>query len=194
MKRWSIYLSLLSVAGALPAAGISFAFDVSNIISPDQPTATVEVWASFNPGDYSFAGADFDVRAGTDAGGFSDPQAVLATFGTSDGIVSQNGDRVTGVIAGQIQFPLGGYESDTSNPILVWKATWGTSHFSNRTVDLSTLTRRFAVYLDADGNSKGYIGNGFQEGAGSITVVPAPGALTLVAATGLAAGRRRRAG
>src|SRR5262249_44762873 len=148
------------------SAELSFSFDVSNIVSPDNPSTTVEVWAHFDAGQYAFAGALWDVKAAVDKGGFSDPFTVLNSYGTSDGEVSQDGDMVGHIIAGQLHFPLGEYFADTGNPILVWKAMWSTADFKPRSVDLATATQKYFLYLDDSGLSSDFYDGAFQEAIG----------------------------
>jgi hypothetical protein len=184
---------ILGLAATTAAGQNSFSFEISNTISPAHPSATVEVWAHFIEGGYAFAAAWFDVAATPDpAGEFSDPFAVLHTLGTYDGEIGPGGDTVTHIIAGQVQFPVGEFVADTSNPILIWQATWSTTDFTPRTIDLSTLTQRFSLYLDYDGNNDDFYGPEFDEGAGTIKVVPSPGvAAGLVVPATLILRRRR---
>jgi hypothetical protein len=176
-----------------PALGQSNTFDivVSNLVSPEQPSATVEVWASFNPGLYAFAMASFDVLASTDQGRFSDPFLPLKFPSDYEGDIAPDGDSVTGVNAGQIHFWNGGPYADTSNPILIWSVIWSTSKFAPRTIDLGTLTREFWVYEDAGGGGEDFI-NDFTEGAGMIHVVPGPGILAVLGLVAPLASPRRR--
>ncbi len=193
MKRRAVALfpfGLLAVSSV--SAEMSFSFDVSNIVTPDQPSTTVEVWAHFDAGLYAFAGALWDVKASTDLGGFSDPFAVLHSYGTEDGFIEPDGDFVGHILAGQLHFPLNGDFADTANPILVWRATWSTDNFNPRTVSLSTATNKYFVYWDDSGLSSDFFDDAFDEAVGSIEVVPAPGVPVVLAALGAAGIVRRR--
>lgn len=166
-------------------------FKVSNVISPEQPAATVEAWALWDPAQYAFADAVFDVLAVPDAGGFSDPQRILNGPGTYDGNVAPDGDSVTGIIAGQLHYPAHGIFADLANPILMWKVTWTTDVFTPRIVDVATLTNAFYVYTGPEGHTKNLIGD-FVEGNGVIQVVPAPAGFAALLAGAAPALRRRR--
>lgn len=192
MMRRVVSLALLALAGAAPAvADTGLSFDISNAISPNHPSTTIQVWAYFDKDPYAFAAVDFDVTATHDQGGFSDPFSILHTLGTFNGDVQPDGDSVTHCLPGQIQAPVGEWYAETTNPILVWSVTWSTSDFTPRIIDLSTFTYRYAIYLDYDGNS--VLLDGTTEALGKIKVVPAPGVLApFAAAGGVAFGVRRR--
>ncbi len=182
---------ILLISGSATAQNSLF-FDVSNAISPAKPSAIVEVWASFEPGGYAFAAAWFDAAASDDPfGEFSDPYSVLHTLGTFNGEIQPGGDLITHIIPGQVQFPVGEFVSDTSNPILIWRATWSTTDFSPRTINLHTITKRFSLYLDYDGNNEDFYGPGFEEAVGTIKVVPAPAAWAALLVMGVGVRRRR---
>jgi hypothetical protein len=191
MRTGVVVVCAAGLASAGAAHGeIKFGFDVSGIITPDNPSVTVEVWAYFDPAQYAFAGALFDVVGGSDAGGFSDPHAVLDDTGTDDGLVSGDGDRVMHVIAGQIHFPPADELADTSNPILIWEATWSTDDFSTRQVSLATETSKYHLYIDDLGHSKEFVDE-LAEAVGQISVVPAPGAAMALGVMMVASRRRR---
>jgi uncharacterized protein (TIGR03382 family) len=99
---------------------------------------------------------------------------------------------VTGIISGQLHFPLAQIFADTSNPIKAWHGTFTTSDLSLRTVNLSTDSSKYSVYTDEAGTSSDFI-DSLIEGAGGINVgVPTPGTAALLGLGALAAGRRRR--
>jgi hypothetical protein len=143
---------LLGLSILIAAPGRSqdnmFEFAISNVVSPQQPSATIEAWFRWNPDFHAFAGAFFSVSASADAGGWSDPQELLNGPGTEDGEVSPDGDTVNGIISGQIHFPLSDIYADTSNPILLWRATWSTDDFSPREVAVASLTAKFSLYSE----------------------------------------------
>jgi hypothetical protein len=176
-------------ASALGQAN-QFEVVISNPVSPDQPSATVEVWAAFSPALYAFAKSRFDMLASADEGGFSDPFLPLEFPGDYAGDIPPNGDSVTGVNAGQVHMWNGPY-ADTSNPILIWSATWNTSDFHPRTVSLATTTSEYYVYENAGGGADNFIDH-FVEGEGFIEVVPAPGVLPLLGLTSFPVIHRRR--
>lgn len=119
---------------------------VSNAVSPAQPSTTVEVYAHFHPifglADL-FAAGDFSITA--DEGEWSDPVPVLNHFpATTGGVVS--GSSVLGAVVGQYYWPTSGI-GNWANPILVWRGTWSTSEFIPRGVGLWTHdTTAFQVY------------------------------------------------
>jgi hypothetical protein len=166
----------------------TFEFRVSNIISPDQPAAIVEVWASFDPALHEFGWAEFDVIGTADDGGFETPNVLLSHPESEDGEIQFGGDSVLGIASGQIYFPpnlLG----DDSNPIPIWRAIWTTHFFSSRTIELATVTRDYSLYHE-NGLLEDFLNEFFAEGTWRIQVVPAPSGLALIA-LGAAIGVRR---
>jgi len=171
----------------------SYLILTSNVITPDSPSATIEVWSTFDPQWYAFNGADFDILAAADPGDFSNPERILKGPGSKNGQVGLGGDSVDGILANQLHFPSSaGIFADTANPILIWKATWSTSDFSPREVDLRTLTRGYAVYVSDQGNNKWLQDEpSFGEAFGKITVVPASGAAAVLPVAVIMKRRRR---
>jgi hypothetical protein len=147
---------------------------VSNTVSPQHPSTTIDLWAYFQPDFYAFAGAAFDVLASPDAGDFSDPTIFLTGPGQQTGMIAPDGDSVLGAITGQLQFPDANIFADRANPILHWRVTWTTNDFTARRVDVVTLTRLYGLYLDVWGNSINAYDETFTEGLGTINVIPAP--------------------
>lgn len=183
--------SLVLFASGPTLADLAFTFELTNVVSPAHPSTTVEVWAHFDD-QYAFAGALWDVNASADPGDFSDPYAVLHALGTSNGVVAPDGDSVGHIIAGQAHFPIGDVHADTSNPILVWTATWSTDDFTPRSVDLTTSTQKYFLYVDESGFSQEYLSDDFKEAFASISVVPTPGAAAATFVGVLAFARRSR--
>ncbi len=181
---------VLALAGSALGQSFNFELVVSNIVSPEQPSATVEVWAAFSPALYAFAKARFDLLASADEGGFSDPVLHLQGPGDYLGDIAPDGDSVLKVAPMQFYWPNGGPYGDTSNPILVWSVTWSTSEFDPRTVSLVTLTSEYYVYKES-GHWDDYIDT-FVEGEGSIQVVPGAGTPAVLGLAALAGLRRRR--
>jgi hypothetical protein len=160
---------LLLLAAAPASADTAFIISISNRVTEAQPSTTVELWATFEPDLYAFAGAKFDFHASPDVGGFSDPQRLLNGPGTKDGEVTPDGDSVEGMLVGQ----LGGCPiecwPDTSNPILVWRVTWSTADFTSRTIALATTSTKFDVYINNNGVSDHFL-HLLVEGSGLIEV------------------------
>jgi hypothetical protein len=162
-----------------------FSITVSHEITPEQPTADIEVWATFDPIYYAIFRANFAMATPQDQGMFVDPIFPKPFYG-DEGYVWPDGDSVTGIRAEQ--FIWMGVDGDTSNPVKIWSCTWTTDDFTPRRVELSLVATQFWVYLN-------HFGQGLQvdfvpEAFGQINVVPAPAAG--VAVLGLGATRRRR--
>lgn len=170
-----------------------FDISVSNIVSPAQPSANIEVWTAWDPAMYAFAYAGFDLIASTDPGGFSNPKHELKGPNTYRGDVSPDGDSVVGIVSGQLQFDGGGgIFADTSNPILVFSVSWSTEDFTPRMVGLTSATTKYTLYLNFEGYSESFLDE-FIEGNGVIQVVPSPGAgVALLGLPALLAHRLRR--
>ncbi|MEO1009210.1 MAG: PEP-CTERM sorting domain-containing protein [Planctomycetota bacterium] len=162
---------------------------VSNVVSPGTPSTTVEVWADWDsPTFFAFAAAEFDLSADT-SGMFSGPASAFSDPGQEPGDIEVDG--VENIVVGQLQFPPGGLFADTSDPILVWSATWSTTDFSTRSVPLATITDQYTLYTGSDGSSSD-VTMTVIEATGAIRVIPAPASLALLGLGGLAAARRRR--
>ena len=170
-------------------ADISYSNPLGAIIDAGD-TATVQIWAQFDDNLYAFAGGAFNVMTDDDNGSWSDIARDLKGPGTADGVAV--GGDVTGIISGQLHFPLAQIFADTSNPIKAWHGTFTTSDLSFRTVNLSTDSSKYSVYTDEAGTSSDFI-DSLIEAAGGIQVgVPTPGTAALLGLGALAAGRRRR--
>lgn len=165
-------LTLLWCASATGQVN-TFEFVASNVVSPEQPSATIEVWAAFDPSMYAFAKARFDLFASPGSGGFSDPVLRVQGPGDYEGDIPPEGDSVTNVAPYQFVWDNGGPYADPSNPILIWSVTWSTSDFQPRTVALTTKTSEYYLYLDWYGLMDDSL-EGFVEGSGAIQVVPSP--------------------
>jgi hypothetical protein len=194
MNQGKVVLAVaMGAIGAGSSAQLnSFDIRVSNTISPDQPSAVVEIWAVWDPAMYAFAGAMFDVHAAADPGGFSDPRRMLMGPGSSDGDVQPGGDLVTDIRPFQLQW-WQWWDADTANPILIWYANWSTSDFTPRHIDLSTATTEFGLYINEDGVGETGLGD-FSEASGVIQVVPSPAAAILPAFVGAFTRRSRTGG
>ncbi len=131
-----------------------------------------------------------DFFASSDPGTFSDPLHELWAPGHhDDGVVSPDGDSVTGINTRQHDFADVLY-ADTSNPILLWQVTWSTADFAPRKVTLDTVTAEYLLYTDTIGNFSDFADT-IVEGHGAITVVPSPATVLPLLAI-VAAGHRRR--
>ena len=196
MKNGMVALVALAGLASGASATNTWMVDISysnggNAILAPGDTATVTLWAAFDDNLYAFAGSALGVNTDDGNGSWSDIARDLKGPGTADGVA--NGGNVSGIITGQLHFPLAGIFADTSNPIKAWHGTFSTSDFTFRTVNLSTASSKFDVYTDDKGTSKSFL-DGLVEGAGGINVgaVPTPGTAALLGLGALAAGRRRR--
>ena len=113
-------IGLGSPAGAQTIRG-GWEIRVSNVVSPSQPTATVEVWAWFDfvPGvSELFAAGDFDLIANEPAfAGMCCP--LQGNCGINTVI---DGGKISHVSTGQLHIPALGIFGDPSNPLLVFEA------------------------------------------------------------------------
>lgn len=193
----------LAGAGVALASGLTHAQEPGEvIIEIDRPmllpgeSATVRLLAGFDSTvDFAMAGLLTDLLAdarGVDVGSaWSD--VVLAPPmngpGTSTGTPVDGGFE--GILAGQLNFPLSTGYADPMNPIPFWEATFTAPLDAGAfEMDLSTRTTRFDVYADRMSSFSESRLDGLTEGAGRITVVPAPA--TVLVLIGLVAHCRRR--
>jgi hypothetical protein len=184
-------ISLCLAAGvlALPAAADTLYLEVSNVISADQPSATITAWATFDEVWYAFASGAFEIQAAE--GGLSDPKRILTGPGSFEGWVSPDADEVTGIRGTQLHFPSAGIFANTANPIAVWQVTWTAENFHPREIDIwSGLPSRWDLYIDEAGSSKSFLNEVTVQG-GTIVVVPGPWTCAVVALA-VAGCRRRR--
>jgi hypothetical protein len=186
-------IAVLGVAATPAVCQSTFFFEVSNVITPEQPSATVTLWATFDPQWFAFHRTLTDVFSEFDRGWFSDPLFLLDDpEGSSNaGEVSPDGDRVSGIFVTQLHIPFNHFP-DPSNPIPIWSAMWTTDDFTPRQVDLATESQSFWVWHE-DGGRFDMFGVDFAEGSGFIEVVPSPGGAAALLMAWAMAGRRRRA-
>ena len=192
----------LALAAALPlAAALAPAQTVGLDIDVDQPSlrpgesTIVRLTASFGTADYAVAGILTDMLADAPvdlSGAWSDLALVAPMDGPGTTAGARDGAGISGIIAGQLNFPPAMIFADPANPIAFWSATFTPpADPGPYTVDLTTQTSRFDVYPErGSARSESRLGV-LVEGANAIFVVPAP-ASGCVLAIGLAAMRRRR--
>ena len=187
--------ALVAVAGVAAAATAqSIEIDVANpTLAPGEST-TVTLSAGYGAGDYAVAGIATDFISSVGSDGWSDVALIAPMDGPGTTAGAPSGTGVDGIIAGQLNFPIAGIYADDSNPIAFWSATYTAPAVvaDAFTVDLSTDTSRFDVYVERGAAlSESRLGD-LREGQGAINVVPAPASLALLGLGGLAAARRRR--
>lgn len=167
--KYSVLWAIAALAAVPAVADTTYQITVSNQITAEQPICTVDVWAVYEPGLFAFAGAEFELHATPDPGGFSMSNNLLEGPGTKNGKIPPSGDSVLSVLAGQIkQLPLEPH-LDFGNPIHIWRGKWTTTDFTPRTIELQTATLNFEVYVDDRFKSVTYLGPLF-EGSGAIHV------------------------
>lgn len=167
----------------------TFLFEVSNDLSPQTPKATVTVWAQFDPAQYAFAGAKWDMHASEAE--WSNAKIPFTGLPVLPGTVSPSGSSYLGIASGQLH-GVAGIFANTSNPIVIWSAEFSTTDFTPRTIDLRSDTSEFLLYTNSLGSNASFLSS-FVEGQGQINVVPAPGAVALPLFILLASRRSRPA-
>lgn len=188
MKKGLVLFGIAGIAASASAQNaLSFVFPGGNQVSPGG-TLKVELWAAFDPGQYAFAAAALGVN-GDPTGDFSNPKTPFTSLPQVPGTPA--GGNVTGIQTGQLHFPLAGILANTANPIKIWEADWTDNNFTARTVNLSSASTKFDLYINSNGTSQSFLSS-LAEAKGTIEVIPAPASLALLGLGGLVAGRRRR--
>jgi hypothetical protein len=171
MRTLSRLSACAAIACAAPSLGSDYAFffTVSNEVSPENPSTTVTLRASFAPQWYAFGLSKPEIWSGG-SGDFSNPEVLIQQkFYCYAGNVAPDGDSVTGTYLQQYQMLLGQF-ADTHNPLELWSVTWTTDDFSRRDVPIWTKSYDFWVYLDGWGAGENFYGPDFSEGQALITV------------------------
>jgi hypothetical protein len=189
MKRAVVPVSL---AVGLTAGAQEWQFELSSpVLSPAERSTTVTLSIDHGPADYAFAAANLSVSA-TEPG-WSDLVALIRhPLGWSPvqhpGVIS--GSDVTGITVAQLS--AFGW-APTPGRIEAWRATFTVTDFTARSIDVSTETSRFEVYINPRPDTTRAARTPI-EGRGVIQVVPAPAGPALLGRGGaVLAGRRRRA-
>ena len=187
--------ALVAVAGVAAAASAqSLNINVANpTLGPGESTA-VTLSAGYGGTDYAVAGVATRFISSVGSTGWSDLALIAPMNGPGTSAGAASGTGVDGIIAGQLNFPPAMIFADPTNPIAFWSATYtAPADVADAfTVDLSTSTSRFDVYVARDSSRSESRLSSLNEGAGAINVVPAPASLALLGLGGLAAARRRR--
>ncbi|MFG0283718.1 MAG: hypothetical protein ACF8R7_04790 [Phycisphaerales bacterium JB039] len=193
-RTLAIALALGAIGGTVPGAptcalaqsDTGLFFEAPDVLSPAQPSITVNLWAQFPAADHALSGVKFDALASES--GWGDPQVLLRGPAQTPGAVT--GPGVLGAVTLQLHFPDAMIRADPSNPIEIWQATFAITDFSPRTIRFSTMTSEFAVYPLSDEPLVELRPS--HEAFHEIRVIPAPGALGLGGLVGAGALRRRR--
>ncbi|MFI4881576.1 MAG: PEP-CTERM sorting domain-containing protein [Phycisphaerales bacterium JB064] len=185
-------LACTCLAAPALADGERLFFEISNDLSPDQPSAVVTLWAGFDARDWALAGVAGSVVASEGNWFALELVPPLNGPGTSPGFRTGGGSTVEGIVAGQLNFP-SDILADPTNPIAFWRAEIEVFDFTPRTIDLGTLTTKFDVYISRDSASSRAALPELEEASAVIRVVPAPGAAVLLGmGLAMANARRRR--
>mgnify|MGYP001793981569 CR=1 FL=1 len=188
-------VALISLASASTAALAQPAITIEiddPVLLPGEST-TVRMFAGYGHGDYAVAAivTDFVTSVGSD--GWSDVRLLepMDGPGTSPGDASASG--FDGILSGQLNFPEPDLYADPTNPIAFWQATYTApiDISAPLDIDLSTVTSRYDVYIASFSSRSESRLDELVEGAGTITVIPAP-ASAAVLVLGAACLRRRR--
>ncbi|MEO1279108.1 MAG: hypothetical protein AAFV77_09145 [Planctomycetota bacterium] len=191
MLRAATLMSLAAVSGAAVAQpAITIEVD-DPVLLPGEST-TVTLFAGFDRPDWAMAGLQTDFVTSVGSHGWSDPVVLepMDAPGASPGLPSTTG--YDAIIAGQLQFLGAGIFADPMNPATFWQATYTAPAdvAAPFDVDLSTMTSRYDVYIDADSSRSESRLAELVEGSGTISVVPAPASI-VVLVLGAACVRRR---
>lgn len=183
MKRLALASAFALVMA--PVADAQWEFKLSNtVLSPANPSTVVTLSVEPTPGDYAFGNADLDVHA--DEAGWSGPEALIRQPGQVPGTIL--GHSVIGIRPAQgigFSFP------PDPGRIEAWRAIFTVTDFSPRQIDVRTETSLFQVITSPvfpyPREPRMPI-----EGQAIIRVIPAPGAIALLASGTLPAIRRQR--
>ena len=168
---------------------------VGGPVSPSNPSVTVNLYAGFPivAPFTAFGDAGLSITSSDPTGQFTDlaPGAGMLLSFHILGTPNATGG-VSGLHFAQVNFA---NVSLTTNPIHLWQATWTTTDFTPRTVDLaSSATTSFKVHDDHNKviAEVQLYPDKFEHGSGVIQVVPSPSGAILLAASSVLAMRRRR--
>jgi hypothetical protein len=183
--------ALVAVAGVAAAASAqSININVADATLAPGESTTVTLTAGYGGTDYAIAGIATNFVSSGGSDGWSDLALIAPMAGPGTSVVAASGTGVNGIIAGQLNFPPAMIYADATNPIAFWSATYTAS--AEGVFELSTDTSKFDVYIDRMRSTSESRLADLSEGAGTITVIPAPASLALLGLGGLAAARRRR--
>lgn len=160
-------------------------------------STTVEVYAKFDGDlDYAFAAGLFDFVASEGTLPNWSFNQRIAPFNAIPGAIFDGmllPPEVLDVNPGQLHFPPAGIIGLDDNPALVWTIEYTATDFTERFIDLETVTSRFDLYIDESlPDSRTLDTSMLMEGMGQVQIIPAPGALACLGLAGLTLLRRRR--
>ena len=188
----------VSIAGLALAGGHAYGqiidVNLSNPLPFPGQSTVLTFTAGYGDGDYAVAGIATDIIVNEIQGVLTD-LALIAPMdgpGTSPGVLSPDG--VTGILAGQLNFPPVPIYADPTNPIAFFTMTFTVADdlgASPVLLDLETRTSRFDVYIDRGSSRSESRLDDLIEGS-ALIVVPAPAGALILGMGALAIGRRRR--
>jgi len=156
-------------------------------------TTVITLSAIYPDGDYAVAGVFTDLVTNVIHGNLSNPSLItpMAGPGTSVGAIGPDG--ITGIIAGQLNFPPAMIFADPTNPIAFYQFdfTWDGSTTGSVILDIETSTSRFDTYVDRDSSLSVSRLDDLIEGRGLIAI-PSPASVTAFSLLALGAATRRR--
>lgn len=193
---------LAAVAGLATAANaqvngtVTWLWEVSNVIDPGNPSATVTLMLDMSP-DVGSPGVTMFGASIHDTIGGANADTGTITGWTLNGLLDNLiGDTTTSNGVDLFNTQLGQIPllppNDFSDPIFMMTFTWETSDFTPRTVEYSTSTLGGFVFVWTQGDVDGTEWDVAAEANIAIEVVPAPATAALLGLGGLVATRRRR--
>ncbi len=196
MIRTIAIASLVLSAGAACAQTVNLIIDVEEpLILPGESTR-VTLRAEFSTGDYALAGIATDLVVtdivGDTEGRWSDWELVSPMDGPGTTAGGPTGEYdMTGILAGQLNFPPARIYADPSSPIAFWQATF-TAGVANGIIDFATRTSRLDMYPTRGSSLSESRLDVVVEGSGFIAIaVPAPSSAAVLLGLGLLARRHR---
>jgi len=190
----------LSSVGVLAAAGTvcaqsnpAYVIEVSNPVSPTSPTTTLSVYAAWDqpaPGDFVFGAGGYDLAA--DDGLFTGIEPILGLCNNNAGCGQIRGNRIDGMVTGQLHIPPLNIFGNPDNPIHLFNIEWTATNFTPRTVGVVTENTSHFNLVPGPGGKSINLASMLTPGAASIVVTPAPGVFVVVGAGAVFAVSRRR--
>ena len=162
-------VSCLATAAAHVQAQETLRLDVMRASTPVDPVVEMVIWAVFDPADYAFRHARFEIEA--TSGSFSDTQCIPIQPGTLclDPGPWHLGPIVKNVSAAQLHSPALGFFAVLSNPVAIIKTRWRPDAPAADDVRVITRTTIFNVYVDDTGAWESRLDT-FTEGSAIIRV------------------------
>lgn len=173
------FLCMGSAHADSPLETFFLTIEAPAVVTPSSGGAQIELWCGYTlvvPGGLvAIQGGDMDVYA-TEAL-FANQRVIVRDLPPPPygsfwrGTRSPEGDAVNDIVAGQgvLGGGGGGAVTDTSNPLLLWTATWATRDFTPRVVELSAFPGDHFSWAEL--------------GGGTTVEYPDPGFATIVVRT-----------